>query len=212
MGPLATARRLVQLQALIDDAVARGARLVAGGSRAAGVTAGNYFSPTVLVDVPDDARIMIEESFGPVALVNSFTHADEVYGRANATQFGLAAYAFTRSLASGFEASERMEAGVVSINRFAASTTEIPFGGVKDSGYGRECGALGIREYLAAFRTRDVESENWPQRGQFLPDSKAHSPAMGREGGEKWTAAADLQPTFPKSDRLLESKTINMRF
>jgi len=148
MGPLTTARRVMQLQALIDDAVAKGAKLMAGGSRAPGFTAGNYFQPTLLVDVPDNARIMHEEPFGPVAIVNGFSSSDDVYARANGTPFGLAAYAFTRSLSDAFEASERIRAGVVSINTFAASTTEIPFGGVKDSGYGRECGSAGIREYL----------------------------------------------------------------
>ena len=148
MGPLATTRRLVQLQELIEDAVTKGATLCTGGSRAKGFSSGNYFAPTVLADVPENARIMFEEPFGPVAIINGFDDSNDAYKRANATPLGLAAYAFTQSLAAAFEASERLEAGVVSINTFAASTTEIPFGGIKDSGYGRECGALGIREYL----------------------------------------------------------------
>lgn len=148
MGPLTTSRRLEALQGLIDDATKQGATLAAGGMRAPGFDTGNYFLPTLLVDVPEHARIMQEEPFGPVAIVNGFSDARGVYSRANGTPFGLAAYAFTRSLADAYEASERLQAGVVSINTFAASTTEIPFGGIKESGYGRECGAAGIREYL----------------------------------------------------------------
>ncbi len=150
MGPLATRRRVDHLTALVDDACALGAKLVVGGAPMDVIAGGNFFAPTVLQDVPAQARVMHEEPFGPLAIVNGYESSKQVIDEANSTPFGLAAYAFTQSLRNCHEASEGLQAGIVCINTFAASTTEIPFGGIKDSGYGRECGSHAIQEYLVS--------------------------------------------------------------
>lgn len=150
MGPLATRRRVVQLKSLVEDACSNGATLATGGSSVQVVEGGNFFAPTVLHDVPVSARVMHEEPFGPLAIINGFESSSQVIADANSTPFGLAAYAFTQSLKSAHEAAESLQAGIVSINTFAASTTEIPFGGIKNSGYGRECGSHAIKEYLVS--------------------------------------------------------------
>jgi len=148
MGPLANPRRLEMARALVEDALGRGARLLAGGGRPTSPSRGYFFSPTVLVDVPAEARILHEEPFVPVAPILEFEDFDEVLARANALRFGLAAYLFTRDLGIAERAADGLEAGMVGINDFALAAAEAPFGGVKESGMGRESGALGIREYL----------------------------------------------------------------
>jgi succinate-semialdehyde dehydrogenase/glutarate-semialdehyde dehydrogenase len=145
MGPVANDRRAVALQALVDDATAAGARRLAGGRRTD--RAGSYFEPTVLADVPLTARIMNDEPFGPVAVFRPFDEVDEVLAQANALPYGLAAYAFTRSLSDARRVSAGLACGIVGINSFAGSNPETPFGGVKDSGYGREGGTEGVRAY-----------------------------------------------------------------
>ena len=148
MGPLANSRRIEAMETLVADARARGARVLAGGHRIG--NRGYYFPLTVIADLPDDARAMNEEPFGPLALVNPVKTLDEAIEKANALPFGLAAYAFTRSAANAERLADGVEAGNLSINHFVASVAETPFGGVKDSGYGREGGTEGLQCYTVA--------------------------------------------------------------
>lgn len=146
MGPLATSRRLDFLENLVQEAVAAGAKLHCGGTRMG--NRGNYFAPTVLSNVPDEARVMQEEPFGPIALVNRFSDEEEAWRRANATSYGLAAYAWTKDAGRAARAGAKLEAGMITVNHFGLATAETPFGGVKDSGYGREGGSEGLEAYL----------------------------------------------------------------
>lgn len=146
MGPLAHERRLGVMQALVADARARGASLVCGGERLSGD--GFFFAPTVLAGVPDDARLMVEEPFGPVVPVTKFSATDEVLARANALPYGLASYVFTNSLATAEHVAGRLEAGMVGINHFGLALAETPLGGVKDSGMGSEGGSETFDGYL----------------------------------------------------------------
>lgn len=148
MGPMIRERALDQAFTLIEDARAKGARLLTGGQRPAGLNAGHFIEPTVLTDVPDDAMIMRDEPFAPIAPIAGFTDLEEVLARANGTPFGLAAYVFTNNAALAAITAERIEAGMVGINETLLATAEAPFGGVKESGFGREGGALGIKDYL----------------------------------------------------------------
>jgi succinate-semialdehyde dehydrogenase / glutarate-semialdehyde dehydrogenase len=148
MGPLANARRRDSLASLVDDALVRGARALAGG--AAGEGSGFFYEPTVLVDVPDDARIRREEPFGPVAIIDSFKDLNAAIDAANATAFGLAGYAFTDSASAQRRIADGLQVGVLAINNIAVSVAEAPFGGVKDSGFGRESGEEGLAEYLTS--------------------------------------------------------------
>lgn len=145
MGPVANDRRLAAVSALVEDAVSQGAELLAGGARIG--NAGYFFEPTVLANVPDSARIMNEEPFGPIAILNPVKSLDEGITQANRLPFGLAAYGFTHSAAKAHEMAERVEAGNLSINTLEASLPETPFGGVKWSGYGREGGEEGLHHY-----------------------------------------------------------------
>jgi succinate-semialdehyde dehydrogenase / glutarate-semialdehyde dehydrogenase len=145
MGPLANHRRIEALETLVADAKAKGARVLAGGERLG--NRGYFFPLTVLADLPDDARAMREEPFGPLALINPVSSIDEAIEKANALPFGLAAYAFTHSARNADRLAEGIEAGNVSINTLEASVAETPFGGVKESGYGREGGAEGLSHY-----------------------------------------------------------------
>jgi succinate-semialdehyde dehydrogenase/glutarate-semialdehyde dehydrogenase len=145
MGPLANARRIEAMTELVGDARAKGAKVLAGGSRLG--NRGYYWPLTVLADVPDDARAMREEPFGPLALVNPVKSLDEAIWRANELPYGLAAYAFTNSARNVDRLMDGVEAGNLSINHFVASIAETPFGGVKDSGYGREGGSEGLTHY-----------------------------------------------------------------
>lgn len=150
MGPMIRERALDQAFTLIEDARAKGARLLTGGQRPAGLNAGHFIEPTVLTDVPDDAMIMRDEPFAPIAPIAGFTDLEEVLARANGTPFGLAAYVFANNAALAAITAERIEAGMVGINETLLATAEAPFGGVKESGFGREGGALGIKDYLEA--------------------------------------------------------------
>lgn len=145
MGPVLNERRLIAMEELVADALDRGARLLTGGARLH--NRGSFFAPTVLADVPLSARIMNEEPFGPVALLNRFATTDEAVAEANRLPYGLAAYAFTRSIERSAQVSRRVEAGMVAINGLTVSFPETPFGGIKDSGYGREGGSEGIESY-----------------------------------------------------------------
>jgi succinate-semialdehyde dehydrogenase/glutarate-semialdehyde dehydrogenase len=145
MGPLANHRRIDAMEAFVADAKAKGARVLTGGTRLG--NRGYFFPLTVLADVPDDARVMREEPFGPLALINPVASLDEAIEKANALPFGLAAYAFTRSARNVDRLAEGVEAGNLSINHLVASIAETPVGGVKESGYGREGGTEGLSHF-----------------------------------------------------------------
>ncbi|WP_192246537.1 NAD-dependent succinate-semialdehyde dehydrogenase [Mesorhizobium silamurunense] len=146
MGPLITGRRLGMMDELVQDAVSKGARLALGGERID--RKGYFYAPTVLRDMPDGARAMNEEPFGPMALITPFRSFDEVISRANSLPYGLAAYVFARNGSVATAASEELEAGVVGINHTSVHEAETPFGGVNESGYGAESGAEGLEAYL----------------------------------------------------------------
>lgn len=150
MGPMATGARRDMIAELVDDAVAEGAEIMTGGKRPADFARGYFYAPTVLNNVPASARVMTEEPFGPIAPICPVASLDEALQRANAVEFGLNAYAFTTSLRNSHAIVEGLESGMVTINSYAPAMTEVPFGGIKASGYGREGGELGIREYLEA--------------------------------------------------------------
>jgi len=146
MGPLIHERRRQAVHALVEDAVEQGASLLTGGSHLPGP--GWFYQPTVLSQVPLSARAMIEEPFGPVALINPYRSLDEAIEEANRLPFGLAAYAFTNHCAWAQAIKERVEAGMLAINSFVISRVDAPFSGIKDSGQGAENGIEGIQDYL----------------------------------------------------------------
>jgi succinate-semialdehyde dehydrogenase/glutarate-semialdehyde dehydrogenase len=146
VGPLVDEAGRRKVDELVADAVAKGARVTTGGHPLEGP--GWFYAPTVLSDVPPTARILAEEVFGPVAPVVSFATEEEGVERANATEFGLAAYVFTRDLGRALRVCEALEAGMVGLNQGVISNPAAPFGGIKASGFGREGGSEGIEEYL----------------------------------------------------------------
>lgn len=146
MGPLANERRIPALEVLIADAVERGGRLVTGGRRIG--NKGNFFEATVLANVPTNARVMNEEPFGPLAIINPVADLDAAIAEANRLPFGLASYAFTGSIESAHALATRVEAGMTTINHNGLALPEVPFGGIKDSGYGNEGGSEAIDAYL----------------------------------------------------------------
>ncbi len=146
MGPLANARRIPALEGLIADAVQSGGEITTGGKRIG--NKGYFFEPTVVAHVPTAARAMNEEPFGPLALVNSFHDFNEVIAEANRLPYGLASYAFTKSTKTATALAGAIEAGMLTINHFGLAFQEVPFGGVKDSGYGSEGGSEAIEAYL----------------------------------------------------------------
>ena len=145
-GPLINADALAKVEAHVADAVQRGARVVTGGKRH--VLGGNFYEPTILADVPRSADIFRDETFGPVAPLFRFHTEDEALEMANDTEFGLAAYFYTRDVGRVFRVAEAIEAGIVGINEGIISTELAPFGGVKSSGLGREGSKYGIEDYL----------------------------------------------------------------
>lgn len=147
VGPLNNARRVEAAEALVSDAVDLGARVVHGGGRDERFERGYFFQPTVLTGVPAHAAIMSDEPFAPVAPITEFDTLDEAIALANSTDYGLASYVFTQDLRTAILASERIEAGMVGVNTLAIATAEAPFGGTKDSGFGREGGAEGVLDY-----------------------------------------------------------------
>jgi len=146
LGPLINANQVATVTDLVNDAVTRGAKVAVGGEAPGGP--GNFYPATVLTDVPADARILREEIFGPVAPITGFDTEEEGIAAANSTEYGLAAYVYTRSLDRALRLAERIESGMVGINRGVISDPAAPFGGVKESGFGREGGLEGIEEYL----------------------------------------------------------------
>ncbi|WP_067672411.1 NAD-dependent succinate-semialdehyde dehydrogenase [Nocardia miyunensis] len=146
VGPLITEKQRNSVAELVDDAVAKGAVVATGGARAGDV--GYYYEPTVLADVPPNARILREEVFGPVAAIIGFDGEQAGIDAANDTEFGLAAYVYTTNLERALRVAEAVESGMVGVNRGVISDVAAPFGGVKESGLGREAGCEGIEEYL----------------------------------------------------------------
>jgi succinate-semialdehyde dehydrogenase/glutarate-semialdehyde dehydrogenase len=146
VGPLIDDAQRSKVADLVRDAVARGAKAVVGGQAREG--AGYFYNPTVLTDVPDDAKLLREEIFGPVAPVKGFLDEDEAIAAANDTEYGLVAYVFTNDLKRALRVVEGLETGMVGLNQGIVSNAQAPFGGVKQSGFGREGGYEGIEEYL----------------------------------------------------------------
>jgi succinate-semialdehyde dehydrogenase/glutarate-semialdehyde dehydrogenase len=146
MGPLANERRLAAMQSIVQDARAKGAQVLTGGERIG--TQGNFFAPTVLSHVPLDADVLVHEPFGPIAAIRSFEKIEDAIAEANRLPFGLAGYAFTNSMTTLHQLSQRLEVGMLWVNQPAAPWPELPFGGMKDSGYGSEGGPEALEAYL----------------------------------------------------------------
>ena len=148
VGPMANRRGLETIQNMTKDAIDRGAELLCGGKAPVGFNKGYFVEPTVLGNVPDDALVMNEEPFGPIAPITTFSEYEDVISRANSLPFGLAGYVFSNDLSVSTRAYEDLEVGMVGVNEMLLATAEAPFGGVKESGMGREGGTLGIHDYL----------------------------------------------------------------
>ncbi|MBD7960206.1 MAG: NAD-dependent succinate-semialdehyde dehydrogenase [Comamonas sp.] len=146
MGPLANPRRVTAMQSLVANAQAKGAKLLMGGQTLG--DAGNFYAPTILADVPLDADVFNNEPFGPMIAMRSFDKLDEAIAEANRLPYGLAAYAFTASLKNAHLLTQQVETGMLWINQPAVASAEMPFGGVKDSGYGSEGGMEALEAYL----------------------------------------------------------------
>jgi succinate-semialdehyde dehydrogenase/glutarate-semialdehyde dehydrogenase len=146
VGPLVDADQRDKVAELVDDAVEKGATVRVGGSKPDG--AGYFYNPTVLGDVPGNARVLSEEIFGPVAPVATFSTEQEALAAANNSEFGLVAYVFTRDFSRAIRVLEELEVGMAGLNKGLVSNPSAPFGGVKQSGFGREGGFEGIEEYL----------------------------------------------------------------
>ena len=146
LGPMVNAAACKDISALVDDAVGKGAKIVTGGGQPKGV--GHFFQPTVLTEVPDNANILGDEIFGPVAPIIAFDGVDEAVRRANDTEYGLIAYLYTSDLAKGLSVAERLDAGMIGLNRGVVSDPAAPFGGTKQSGIGREGAHDGMMEFL----------------------------------------------------------------
>jgi succinate-semialdehyde dehydrogenase/glutarate-semialdehyde dehydrogenase len=146
IGPMIDEKAVFKVREHIEDAVAKGAHVVRGGKRHS--LGGNFFEPTILVNVPDSARVSKEETFGPLAPVFRFSDDAEVIRKANDTEFGLAAYFYTANVSRMFHVAEALEYGIVGMNTGIISSEAAPFGGVKASGVGREGSKYGIEDYL----------------------------------------------------------------
>ena len=146
VGPLIDDTQRTKVSDLVQDAVQKGAHAIVGGHSRDG--AGYFYDPTVLADVPEDAELLREEIFGPVAPVRGFADEDEAIAAANNTEFGLVSYLYTSDLKRALRVVERLETGMVGLNQGMVSNPAAPFGGIKQSGFGREGGPEGIEEYL----------------------------------------------------------------
>ncbi len=159
VGPMFEKKALQSTQDLVDDAKRCGARLLTGGQRSDRFPRGYYFEPTVLDQVPANARMMTEEPFAPVMPVLGFDNLDEIIRQANNTRYGLAAYVFTNDLTTAWKMAEGLEAGIIGVNDPVPATPQCPFGGMKESGLGRELGHEGLDAYLetkyVSFKLRD---------------------------------------------------------
>jgi succinate-semialdehyde dehydrogenase/glutarate-semialdehyde dehydrogenase len=148
LGPLTTEKRLNEIEQLVETTKKEGAKVLMGGKRPAGFNKGYFYEPTVFDDVKDDFTIMKEEPFGPLVPMLSFKNFDEVIERANKNDLGLCSYICTNSMDQAHRASELMETGTVAVNTGVVALAEAPFGGIKQTGYGREGGSTAIKDYL----------------------------------------------------------------
>jgi succinate-semialdehyde dehydrogenase/glutarate-semialdehyde dehydrogenase len=155
MGPLANPRRVTAMAEFTKDAIEKGATVLAGGERIG--DAGNFWQPTILADVPLEAKVFNDEPFGPMAAIRSFNTIEEAIAEANRLAFGLAGYAFTKSLKNADLLTRKVEVGMLWMNMPALPSAEMPFGGIKDSGYGSEGGPEAMEAYL---NTRSVAIAN----------------------------------------------------
>ena len=146
VGPLIDEHQREKVEQLVDDAVGKGAKALVGGHARDG--AGYFYDPTVLTDVPAGAELLTEEIFGPVAPVKGFLDEDEAIAAANDTEYGLVAYVYTNDIKRALRVVEKLETGMVGLNQGMVSNPAAPFGGIKQSGFGREGGPEGIEEYL----------------------------------------------------------------
>jgi len=148
LGPLTTKKRLEEVEQLVEETKKEGAKILCGGQRPAGFNKGYFYEPTVFDNVKDNFKIMTVEPFGPLSPITTFKSFDEVIERANNHSAGLASYLCTNSMDLAYKASEALETGMVAVNTPFLSSAETPFGGIKQSGYGREGGSVGIKDYL----------------------------------------------------------------
>jgi len=148
LGPLTTKKRLNEVEELVETTKKEGAKVLLGGKRPAGFNKGYFYEPTVFDNVKDDFTIMKQEPFGPLVPMLSFKTFDEVIERANNNDLGLCSYIYTNSMEQAHKASELMETGCVAVNTAAVAVAEAPFGGIKQTGYGREGGSMAIKDYL----------------------------------------------------------------
>lgn len=159
IGPMFEKKAMLNTASLIDDAKAKGAKVLTGGSASKRFDRGYFFEPTILSELPEDARIMSDEPFAPVMPVLDFKKLDEVIARANATKYGLAAYVFTNDFSVAFRMAEGLEAGIIGLNDPVPATPQCPFGGMKESGLGRELAHEGLEAYMEtkylSFKLRD---------------------------------------------------------
>ena len=148
LGPLTTKKRLNEVEELVETTKKEGAKVLLGGKRPKGFNKGYFYEPTVFDNVKDDFTIMNQEPFGPLVPILSFKDFDEVVKRANNNDLGLASYVYTNNLEKAHKASEQMETGTVAVNTGVVALPEAPFGGIKQTGYGREGGSMAIKDYL----------------------------------------------------------------
>ncbi len=148
LGPLTTEKRLNEVEALVEKTKKEGAKVLCGGKRPAGFNKGYFYEPTIFDNVKDNFTIMKEEPFGPLVPILTFNNRDEVVKRANDNDLGLASYIYTNSLENAHKVSEKMETGTCAVNTTAVAFAEVPFGGLKQTGYGREGGSMAIKDYL----------------------------------------------------------------
>jgi succinate-semialdehyde dehydrogenase/glutarate-semialdehyde dehydrogenase len=157
LGPLSSEQALTDLLKQVDGAVSKGAKLIMGGKRVD--RPGSYMQPTILTDIKPENPAFREEFFGPVALFFRVKDEDAAIALANDSNFGLGGSVFTKDIARGKRVASRVETGMMFINNISWSDAELPFGGIKDSGYGRELGDMGIREFVNKKLVRYVEAE-----------------------------------------------------
>ena len=148
LGPLTTKKRLNELELLVEKTKKEGAKVLCGGKRPSSFNKGYFYEPTVFDEVKDNFTIMKEEPFGPIVPLLTFKDFDEVIDRANNNDLGLASYIYTNNLQKANKASELIETGTVAVNTPVVAVAEAPFGGIKQTGYGREGGSMGIKDYL----------------------------------------------------------------
>ena len=148
LGPITTKKRLEEIEKLVEKTKKEGGKVLYGGKRPSGFNKGYFYEPTIIDNIKDNFSVMTQEPFGPITAITTFKNFDEVIQRANKHDCGLAGYVCTNSMEKAFKASEQLETGVVAVNTPVVASAETPFGGIKQTGYGREGGSLGIKDYL----------------------------------------------------------------